>query len=145
MSTNWLKRTVLIPLALSVAACASGASISETPKAQTSIPEGKTRIVVYRTQVLGAAIQPEVLVDGQPTGNCQPNGAFLVDVPAGIHTVSASTESTATAKVDTSDSPIAYVECSIGFGLFIGRPKLVPVMPETGAAVSNDLVLTGRY
>lgn len=131
--------------AFAVSGCATGAKISETPEAQRPPASGLSRIVVYRTAVMGAAIQPTVKVDGKPSGSCTPNGAFYVDVPRGRHTVSAATEVTRSTTVDTSRETVAYVECSIGFGFLAGRPKLVAVTPRTGRSAVQNLVFTGQY
>lgn len=128
---------------LGVSGCASGAKLSEAKIA--TAPPGMSRIAVYRTGIMGAAIQPVVSVDGKQTGKCQPNGVFFVDVKPGMHRVTATTESTAEVQVNTVDNPVSYVECSIGIGWVVGRPKLVGVTSETGEAVIGDLVLTGSY
>jgi hypothetical protein len=136
---------VLIAIATVLAGCASGAKLSETEAAAMPPAPGKTRIAVYRDGILGAAIQPEITVDAEPTGRCQPNGVFFVDVSPGIHRLTATTETTSAILVDTSKYPMAYVRCSIGLGLMVGRPNLTQVASETGAAAINDLVLIGSY
>jgi hypothetical protein len=142
---NLFRITPLLLSAAVLAGCASGTTLSETSAATTPPAPGQTRIAIYRDEVMGAAIQPQISVDAEPTGKCQPNGVFFVDVPVGDHTLSATTETTSEIQVDTSTYPVAYVKCSIGFGFFVGRPKLIQVATETGAAAVNDLVLTGTY
>lgn len=136
--------SVLLVVAL-MSGCASGTKLSETAVATTDVPAGKTRIVVYRDQVMGAAVQPEITVDAAPTGKCQPKGVFFVDVPAGMHRLTAMTETTSAINVDTSKYRVAYVKCSIGFGLFVGRPSLTQVASESGVVDTGELVLTGTY
>ena len=133
-------------IGLTLAGCASGAKVLDEPSVLQTPPPGRSTIVVYRTQKFqGVAIQPLIKVDGKTTGRCNPNGAFFVDVEPGRHTVTAQTESTAETVVDTSHDPISYVECSIGIGVLVGRPKLVAVTPLTGQDQVRSLVNTGRY
>lgn len=136
---------VFAALSLGLSACASGPSLSESPQAKTTLPSGMSRIVVYRTGIMGAAIQPVVKVDGRSTGKCQTNGVFFVDVPSGQHQLSATTESSASTLVDTSETDIAYVKCSLGMGLVVGRPTLEVVPTATGASEAADLSLTGSF
>jgi hypothetical protein len=142
---NIVKIAPLLVIAMVFAGCASGTKLSETNAATTPPADGKTRIAVYREGIMGAAVQPVVSVDAEPTGKCQPNGVFFVDVPAGSHALAATTESTSEIQVDTSNAPMTYVQCSIGLGFVVGRPKLIQVAPEAGAAAISELVLTGSY
>jgi len=125
-------------------ACATGEKISETAQA-SPIPANTSRIIVYRTNIMGGAVQPQVIVDGSPTGMCQPGGAFYGDVKPGQHRVSASTESTSSATVTTAGGQSSYVECSIGFGVFVGRPLLRAKPAAEAAPAVSDLVLTGQF
>jgi hypothetical protein len=142
---NYIKIASQLLCAAVLAGCASGTPLSESSAATTPPAPGQTRIAIYRDQVMGAALQPQISVDAEPTGKCQPNGVFFVDVSPGEHTLSATTETTSEIQVDTSVYPIAYVKCSIGFGLIVGRPKLIQVATETGAGAVGDLVLTGTF
>lgn len=126
-----------------LAGCASGPTLSESKSAP--IAKGMSRLVVYRTGLLGAAIQPKVQVDGKDTGLCTPNGVFSVDVPAGQHRVSATTEMTNQTVVETKAGATSYVKCSVGFGLVIGQARLEGVSTATGAAETGGLSLTGSY
>lgn len=131
-----------VPVILS--ACATGASLDESVDIE-AVPPGMSRIVVYRTEVAGTAVQPTVSVDGRETGRCRPEGAFLIDLPPGEHRLSASTETTASTTVTTREGEVVYVECSLSLGVLVGHPKLTPVRAETGRAEARDLALTGRF
>ena len=128
-----------------VAGCATGESLTEKGIEASATKPGMTRIVVYRDGVMGAAVQPEITVDSKPTGKCQPNGVFLVDVEPGVHRLTATTESTSAIDVDTKKYPVAYVKCSIGLGFFVGRPSLTQVPSEAGATETRDLAVIGTY
>jgi len=104
-----------------------------------------SRIAVYRTDVLGYAVQPAVSVNGRQTGRCQPNGVFFVDVKPGTHQIIAQNQATASIRVTTKANETTYVQCSLKVGVVAGRPSLTQIATQSGAAVSNGLVLTGEY
>lgn len=128
-----------------IAGCATGKTIQETKETTAPIPEGMGRIVVYRTGLLGAAIQPGISIDGTKTGSCQPNGAFLADVAPGDHVVSAKTEVMRETLVHVTAGESSYIRCSIGMGFIVGQPQLEVVSPGTGKLESEKLALTGKY
>ena len=145
MKVSSLGTAILLFAGLLLSACASGPTASESPEAQRAAAAGKTRIVIYRSSVIGAGVQPAVKVDGRKTGSCQPNGVFFVDVKPGKHEVSASTEVTKTIIVDTRKKRTVYVECSIGIGVLVGRPHLTVVSSSTGKRKIGDLAFGGTY
>lgn len=125
--------------------CASGPTLSDSQNDQQLPVKGMSKIAVYRTGLLGAAIQPTVVVDGTQTGRCTPNGVFMIDVPIGQHNISTTTESTTQTLVETKQGATSYVKCSIGLGFIVGRPKLEVVSGTVGAAEASNLSLTGSY
>lgn len=140
-----LKQLIPLTALAGLAACASGTSMSETPGAMAALGSSESQIVVYRTGIMGAAIQPLVQVDGADTGRCVPNGAFTANVAPGEHTVAISTEVTRSVVVDVTGGETAYVKCSIGLGFMVGRPQLTVVEPSFGRGESAGLVLTGSH
>lgn len=136
---------MLAVAAFSLSGCATGTSMYETPGAMSPPAPGMARIVVYRQGALGAAVQPVVKVDNADTGRCIPNGVFYVDVPAGEHFVSAETEVKRSVLVQVKPNEIAYVKCEIGFGFFVGQPKLTLVEASIGRGESASLPLTGNF
>lgn len=131
--------------ALLLGACATGKTISETPAAQLALSPSKARIAIYRTAVIGFAVQPAVNVDGRPTGNCTPNSVFYVDVKPGKHEVSARTEVTEAITVRARANRVTYVECSIGIGILVGRPKLIEVTKTQAQYKIRDMAFGGKY
>lgn len=125
--------------------CASGVPVSESEVAKEEVPKGKARIAVYRTNLLGAAVQPTVRVDGKDTGRCTPQGVFYVEVKPGQHTLSATTEVQKTSYLSVAEGEVAYVKCSIGFGLLIGQPRLDVVSSSVGRTDTRNLKVTGSY
>lgn len=140
-----IKKIFIFSFVFLLSGCASGTKFSELPIDQTQMDSGQAQMVFYRTQILGAAVQPTIYVDGQPTGKCTSKGVFLVDVVPGTHHVIASTETDSNVHVDVEPSNRTYIRCSIGIGLFIGRPKLEVVSGSTGKSESDTLSFTGKY
>ncbi len=130
-------------LCAAVGGCATGPSISQTGAITQSVPKGKSQIVVYRTSLLAPAIQPVVLVDGQPKGTCVPNGAFNDFVTPGLHQLSATTETTERTTINAPVDGTVYVKCSIWIGVFIGRPTWEEVPASIAADEIRSLSFTG--
>lgn len=119
--------------------------MQELEPAAPAIASGKGRIVVYRTGILGAAIQPKISVDGVERGKCQPNGAFTADVAPGQRIVSATTEVKRETVVTVAQGQTAYVRCSIGLGFLVGQPQLEVVPTDVGKQESAPLTMIGRF
>jgi hypothetical protein len=74
----------LLAMTLIVAGCAtSGPKYLEMVPNMTKLSPDMGRIYIYRTTVLGAAIQPDVKVNGEVVGSAVPNGFFYVDRSSG--------------------------------------------------------------
>ena len=139
------KAGIFSVLALGLSACASGNSLSESAPSVPAVQNNEARLVFYRTQVMGAAIQPMVFVNGKKTDTCQPNKVFFVDVPTGSNTITAATENTETLTVVIGAGQTAYVECTISFGILVGRVDLKVVPRETGMGKVGALAFSGLY
>lgn len=115
-------------LSILVSACASGPKFSEI---QTTIPALKAdqgRVYFYRSSsMLGAAIQPSILLNGAVVGDSQPGGFFFVDHAPGAKEVSISTEVEKKLTFTLEPGQTRYVKTVIGFGVIAGRvyPELV--------------------
>lgn len=134
---------MVISTALLLAGCATGAKLSES--ALSDISNGKGRIVIYRTSILGGAIQPVVNVDGVNTGKCQPGGVFIVDHAPGQVAISVATERTRTSYVTVEAGKTSYVRCDPAMGVIIWQVKLTNVPTDVGKAQSEKLSLIGSY
>ncbi|WP_050605446.1 DUF2846 domain-containing protein [Ruegeria sp. 6PALISEP08] len=126
--------------------CTEGPAYQEAVATQSAIPAGKGRIAVFRTQqVQGFGVKPAVLVNGLPTGKCEVDSVFFVDVPPGQHTVSASTMETSVVRVNVAAGQTTYVLCTINVGAVMGVVQLVPVSAASATPKMNELVFTGQY
>ena len=120
-----MKRPVIFVLLLlagvSLFGCASGPKFTELqPKMVAESPE-VGRIFFYRTSVLGAALQPDVLLNGQKVGNAVSQGFFFVDRPPGSYIVATSTEVERKLSFILEQGQTRYVRFSVSMGFFAGH------------------------
>jgi hypothetical protein len=84
-----LNRLTVLLSALFLCSCATGPKFSDVEHRLAPSRSDAARIYIYRlSALLGAAIQPAVLLDGRRVGASVPGGVFFVDVEPGKHVVS---------------------------------------------------------
>lgn len=111
-----------------LAGCAtSGVTYTELQPKLAAPAAGQGRIFIYRTIVLGAAVQPSVKLNGVVVGSAVPRGFIYLDRPAGDYTISTETEVTRTLSLTLAPGQVRYVRLNIGIGFFVGHvyPELV--------------------
>jgi hypothetical protein len=111
-----------------LAGCAtSGMTYMELQPKLTPPVEGHGRIFIYRTVVLGAAVQPSVKLNDVVVGSAVPRGFIYLDRPAGDYTISTAMEVTRTLSLTLATGQVRYVRLNIGLGFFVGHvyPELV--------------------
>ena len=145
MRQNIRKALIFGSQAIWLSACASGVTLTESAPTVSALEGDESRLVFYRTQVMGAAVQPKISVNGSETDTCQPNKVFFVDVPPGRNRVTAQTENKEELTVEIGPGQTAYIECTINFGLFVGRVDLKFVPEATGKAEVGSLAFSGLY
>jgi hypothetical protein len=129
---------------LIVAACATGPKHAEVAATIPTLKADQGRVYFYRSgTMLGAAIQPTILVNGRAVGDSKPGGFFFVDLPPGPVEVSTTTEVEKRATFVLERGQTRYVRTTVGFGLFVGRiyPELVDT--ATGEAEIRDASYIG--
>jgi len=122
------RRVAVVALAALLGACASGPKLAEMKSSIPAIKSGEGRVYFYRSSsMMGAAIQPNVLVNGTVVGESKPGGFFFVDLPPGAVQVSTSSEVEKKLSLTLEAGQTRYVRTVIGFGLLVGRvyPELV--------------------
>ena len=144
-----MRRTILkfafVGLAAAlVSGCASGPKHDEIASSIPSLKPGQARIYFFRSSTFGAAVQPEIRLNGQVVGQSQPNGFFFVDRPAGSFLASASTETEKTLSFTAQPGETKYVRSSISLGLLVGRAVLELETPEKAKADISSLSFTGQ-
>ncbi len=124
----WAGWTVLL-----LSGCASGVSYGEMSNAIPPVQGNACRVFFYReASMIGAALQPEIRLDGQVVGRSQPGGFFYVDTQPGRHVATSQTEVEARLEFDLEAGQTIYITSSIGFGLLVGRVQL-NMKPEPSA------------
>lgn len=123
---------------------ATGPKGAEMVSTLGTVPQGFGRIVFYRSSsIVGAAVQPEIRLDGQVVGQSKPGGFFYVDASPGKHTASASTEVASNVDVQVVAGQTHYVRSAIGMGLLVGRVMLSVEGMITAKGELSSLSYTG--
>ncbi|WP_260319506.1 DUF2846 domain-containing protein [Variovorax guangxiensis] len=146
MLRRWIGGVLLAVLAAGLFGCsASGPRFSEMAGSMPSLGENEGRIYFYRNSILGAAIQPDVAVNGQVVGTSRPNSFFYIDRPAGTYRATARTEAEGTIDVVLRPKQTAYVLMSISMGLLVGRPEFQRVSEAEGRKELQSLAYDDAF
>jgi hypothetical protein len=128
---GWVALVCLI-----LAACATGGpKYAEVSKSVKALAPGDARVYVYRTAMLGMAVQPEVRLDGAVVGRAQPNGFFYVDCKPGAHEIVTTTEVDRKLTFTLEPGQTRYVRLGISMGFFVGH--VYPELVDNAAAESE--------
>ena len=122
------KAALVLALISLFAGCAtSGPKFTEFKPTAVELNPDSGRIYIYRTAVLGAAVQPEIKVNGVVVGKAVPNGFFYVDKSRGDYEISASTEVERKLSLTLDKGQTRYVRMNISMGFFVGHvyPELI--------------------
>lgn len=118
--------TTVLPLLL-ISGCASGPKYTEAMSTIPSLTPSQGRIYFYRPSALGAAVQPDIKLNGQKVGTAKPHGFYIVDRDPANYEVTAATETEKKLTFTLESGQERYVRLKIQMGLFVGRiiPELV--------------------
>ena len=132
INTRALGIAVLAVLLL--AGCASGPKYSVVASTLPSMASQKGRIYFYRPSALGAAVQPDIKLNGEKVGTAKPHGFYFVDRDPGNYEVTAATETEKKLTFVLEPSQERYVRLKIQMGVFVGRivPELVDKQEAEG-------------
>jgi hypothetical protein len=142
-----MKRAVIFVLLLmaagSLIGCASGQKFTEVqPKMVAENPEAG-RIFFYRTSILGAALQPAVLLNDQTVGAAVAQGFFFVDRPPGNYVVTTSTEVERKLSFTLDKGQTRYIRFSVSPGFFVGHVYGELVESSVASEEIKDCKYTG--
>ena len=127
-----------------LAGCASGPKFSEVSSSILPIPAAEGRIYFFRSSsMMGAALQPDIRLDGEVVGSSKPGGFFYVDRPAGSHTAATATEIEKTLTFDLAVGETKYLRTSPSFGVLMGHISFDIEDPQKAMAEIRTLSLTG--
>ena len=139
-----IMRIALLLLAAALAGCASGPKYADVKGSIPELAADQGRIYFYRPSAMGAAIQPNILLNGTVVGEMVPQGFFFVDRAPGIYLATARTESEASVQIPLSANDTKYVRGSISLGIFVGRPNLDLVDKADALSELDYLGYTGN-
>ena len=128
-----------------LSACASGPKMSEVQSSIPALKQDEGRVYFYRSgSMVGAAIQPNIVLNGEVIGVSKPGGFFFVDRAPGAMQVSTSTEVEKKLSFTLNAGEVRYVKTVIGFGIVAGRvyPELVD--KAVGEKEIQDASYTGK-
>lgn len=131
-----LRSFAALGIAAGLGGCASsGKTFSEASGGLPALAPGNARVFLYRTTVLGAAVQPSVKMNDAVIGSAVPRGFFFVDRPAGEYQISTSTEVTRSLSLTLAPGQVRYVRLELGMGFFVGH--VWPVLVEDAEALAD--------
>jgi len=135
--TRHMKKLLLLLITVTcLISCASGPKFSDYANRLPRPKESDGRIWFYRPQrILGAAVQPPVVLNGRKIGTAQPGGFFYADRPAGNYEVECTTEWTHKCHLTLAPQSNRYVRLNMMPGLFVGH--VVPIEADASDAVKE--------
>ena len=135
---------ILIGILLLSSCATSGPKFIEMAPTISNLSPESGRIFIYRTTALGAAVQPEVTLNGEVIGKAVPKGFFYVDREAGNYEIMTSTEVKRKLSLILDKGQTRYVRLNISIGFFMGHvyPELVD--QEIGEKEIQDCRYTGK-
>jgi hypothetical protein len=123
-----LRSFFALSLAALLTACASGPKMAEVASSIPPLKANEARVFFYRSgSMMGAAIQPNISLNGKVVGVSKPGGFFFVTTAPGAMEVSTATEVEKKLTFTLEAGQTRYVRTKVGFGIAVGRvyPELV--------------------
>lgn len=144
MILRFAKTAVIAVGALMLVACASGPTYKDMSSTIPALKSDQGRIYFYReNSMLGAAIQPDIHLNGDVVGSSQPGGFFYVDRPAGNYEATCSTEVERKATFTLANGEEKYIKTSVSMGFAAGHVTPELVDNATGQAALPDMHYIG--
>lgn len=142
---SFLKFAALCVMTLVLAACATGgAKYQDMASSMPNLKPGAGRLYFLRSSsIVGAAIQPDIRLNGEVVGSSKPGGFFYVDRPAGNYVAATATETENAASFALQAGETRYLRTSPSFGLLIGRIVVELESPDKAKAELASLSYTG--
>jgi len=140
LKTFALAAALLSAVPMQAALAAPSQTYAVLHASEPAIPAGMGRIYFYREGgLLGAAMQPTIMIDGQSAGGrSKPGDYFYIDRPAGTYTISTSTEKKETTTVTVVAGEAVYVKTEVSMGFLMGHVSPSVVDAQTAANEIKD-------
>ncbi len=121
------KYIVVVCVAVLVTGCASGPKFAEVKDRISKQGPDEGRIYLYRTTTLGAALKPQIKLNGKSIGKSVAKGFMYVDAKPGNYEIMTSTEVDRKLSFTLKEGQTRYVKFNVSMGFFVGHvyPKLV--------------------
>jgi hypothetical protein len=118
---------LVVLAALVLSSCASGPKYSMVASTLSPPTPSKGRIYFYRPSAMGAAVQPDIKLNGEKVGTAKPHGFYFVDRDPGNYEVTATTETEKKLTFVLEAGQVRHVRLKIQMGIMVGRivPELV--------------------
>ena len=128
---------------LLVGCATSGMRPSELRSSLAPLKPDEGRIFFYRAaSPVGAAVQPDIKLNGVAVGTSRPGGFFYVDRPAGKYEAHAATEVDRMISFALAPGETKYIRTSPSFGVLIGRINFELMNPSEAQAQMASLHYT---
>lgn len=136
---RWL---VAVAMLLLGPGCATGPKYAEVVSTLPPLDPSQGRIYFYRPSALGAAVQPDIKLNGVKVGTAKPHGFYFVDRAPGDYEVSAATETEKKLTFTLEAAQERFVRLEIQLGVLVGRivPELVDRTEADGEIKDLSLI-----
>jgi len=141
MLKNVARWIAYIAMATAAAGCATTQMASPEADAEAKrfmVPEGQSRIYVYRNETFGSAIKIALALDGRLMGSTAPHTYFAWDVAPGKHEITCSGENNIRLTVDAPSGRAVYVWQEMKMGMLSAGCALNLVDGTTGRSGVMD-------
>jgi hypothetical protein len=144
MRRNVLKFAAAAVVVALAGCAATGAKYDQVASSMPALKANEGRVYIMRDSgMFGAAMQPEINLNGQVVGKSQPGGFFYVDRPAGNYTATATTETEKALTFTLAPGETKYVRSYVTMGALVGRVNLELLDPDKGRSLLAGLSYTG--
>ncbi len=82
-----------------------------------SLAPQKGRIYFYRSSAMGAAVRPDIELNGEKAGTATPHGSYFVDRDSGTYEVTAATEKKLTFVLEPGQERYVRLKIQMGCSL----------------------------
>lgn len=140
-----LRILLWVSIAAIVAGCAaSGPKYADLQSSIPALDARQGRIFFYReSSMVGAAVQPSIMLNGEKVGDSVPGSFFLVDREPGKYIATASTEVERNAQFTLSAAETVYIRTRVTMGALVGHVQVEVATPSMFNAAVGDLSYTG--
>jgi hypothetical protein len=121
MRVKYASRVLVVVILLTLVSCATGTKFSDLQPRTTPDTAAVGRIFFYRPSSLGAALRPNVKLNGETVGEAISQGFFYLDRPPGEYQVVTETEVTRKVSFVLEGGQTRFIRFSVTMGFFVGH------------------------